>query len=219
MNAESSIRVAALESRLRVVLFINAAVILAMIALVVSSCRTAGAVQPQPRVLTVSEINVVDPRGVVRVRLGGDLPDAVVNGKRVPRGQKASGVLLYDDTGQERGGYITFAPGRQVALTLDNRTSGQTATLIAGAEGGSALNLSYGNDVVELRVDDETGPSIHAVRANQVAFHVPPTLNFENTEGCGEFRDGLKKFPREQVLNVCRKRISEEGCQACVGKK
>jgi hypothetical protein len=170
-------------------------------------------------VLTVSEINVVDPQGVVRVRLGGDLPDSVVNGKRRPRGQKASGVLLYDDTGQERGGYITFAPGRQVALTLDNRTSGQTATLLAGAEGGSALNLSYGNDGVELSVDDETGTSINAVRANQVAFHVPPVLNFEKTEGCGELRGALQKVSREEVLKECRKRISEEGCQACVGEK
>jgi hypothetical protein len=217
MNEEPLIRVATLESRIRLILFINAVLILAMLAFMVTSCRT-GALHPQQQALTVSELNVVDPHGVVRLRLGGDLPDAVINGKRVPRGQKAAGVLVYDDTGQERGGYLTFSPGRQVALTLDNR-AGQTATLIAGATGGSALNLSYGDDVVELRVDDETGPSIHAMRANQVVFHVPPVLNFEKTEGCSELRGALQKTSRAEVLNWCRKRVSEEGCQACVGSK
>src|SRR4051812_12835677 len=68
--------------------------------------------------LRVSELVVVDPKGVERVRIGGDLPDAVINGKRVPRGEKAAGVLLYDGTGQERGGYVTFEPSSNIALTL-----------------------------------------------------------------------------------------------------
>ena len=133
--------------------------------------------------------------------------------------QKAAGLLLYDDTGQERGGYVTFAPGRQVALTLDNRGSGQTALLVAGAEGGSALTMSYGKDLVEMRVDDEFGPSIHALRANHVVFHVPPFADFEKTSGCAEYRSALKTVSREQVLDVCRARFSEDACQACVGSK
>jgi len=208
-----------LESRLRVILVVNSVLFVAMFVVLAASCRTTGAGSSPPQALTVSELNVVDPNGIVRVRIGGDLPDAVINGKRVPRGQKAAGVLLYDDTGQERGGYVTFSPGRQVALTLDNRTTGQTATLIAGAEGGSALNLTYGNDLVELRVDDETGPSIHAVRAKQVAFHVPPVVNFQTTEGCAELRGALAKNSREQVLNWCRARVSEEACQLCLATK
>ena len=54
-----------------------------------------------------------------RVRIGGDLPDAVIGGKRVPRGEKAAGLLMYDGTGQERGGYVTFKTIRNVVLTLD----------------------------------------------------------------------------------------------------
>jgi hypothetical protein len=126
--------------------------------------------------------------------------------------------MLYDDTGQERGGYITFYPGRQVALTLDTRAPLQTVTLVAGADGGSALTLAYGKDLVELRVDDETGPSIHAVRGKQVAFHVPPVVNFQTTEGCAELRGALAKKSREQVLDWCRARVSEEACQLCLSK-
>src|SRR5207248_2687837 len=91
----------------------------------------------KPQVLTVSEVDVVDAKGVVRARLGADIPDAVVNGQVRHRGQKAAGLMLYDDTGQERGGYITFSPGRQVALTLDSSKQ-QTALFVASSEGGAA---------------------------------------------------------------------------------
>src|SRR5262249_734247 len=73
-----------------------------------------------PTSLKVSELVVVDPKGVERVRIGGDLPDATINGKRVPRGEKAAGVLLYDTTGQERSGYVTWESGN-VGLTIRAR--------------------------------------------------------------------------------------------------
>lgn len=171
----------------------------------------------KPSVLTVSEIAVVDAKGVVRARLGGNLPPAMRNGKPVPRPQPA-GLLLYDDTGQERGGYLTF-PGRQVALTLDARDrSGQVVLLAADADGSSALTMTPdGKNVAEVRVDSELGPAFHAMKDNKVAFHVPPVTGFEKTEGCGEFRGALKQMSRAEVLNYCRRRLSEEACQACLG--
>lgn len=47
------------------------------------------AAQDEPKMLSVSELAVVDGRGKVRVRIGAQLPDAVVNGKTLPRGQKS----------------------------------------------------------------------------------------------------------------------------------
>src|SRR5256714_2930469 len=96
-----------------------------------------------PQSLKVSELVVVDPKGVERVRLGGDLPDATINGKRVPRGEKVAGVLLYDTTGQERGGYVTWESGN-VGLTLDTR-KGQAALFAARLE-RSPLNLWHCQD-------------------------------------------------------------------------
>jgi hypothetical protein len=160
-------------------------------------------------VLTVSEVNVVDEKGVVRARLAGDFHDE----KR--RGSKAAGLIVYDDTGQERGGYVTFAPGRQVALTLDS-SKHQTALFVASAEGGAALKMWEGDHLVDVRVD-ETGPSIHAMRAKQVAFHAPQPVGFEKGEMCEELRGALKTMAREKVLGFCRERTSEEACQACLG--
>lgn len=207
-----------MENRFRLLLAFNTLLLLALLGIFVQSCRTARAGTNQPSVLKVSELDVVDPHGVIRARIGGDLPDAVINGKRVPRGDKAAGVLLYDDIGQERSGYVTFSTSRVVALTLDNRDrAGQTAIFAAGPSGGSKLMLSYGNDVAEMQVDHETGPSIHVMRANQVVFHVPPPLaGFEKTEACSESRGALAKYSREQVLTWCRSHFPEEACQACL---
>src|SRR5205085_4707750 len=58
-------------------------------------------------VLTVSQLDIVDSKGVVRARLAGNLPETYANGKAIGRG--AAGMLLYDASGTERGGYVTFA--------------------------------------------------------------------------------------------------------------
>jgi hypothetical protein len=214
-------RLVACERRIHLLIVLNIAVLLALAA---ASCRTTAAKDTKTQVLTVSEIDIVDAQGVIRARLGADLPDSVLNGKRVPRGQKASGLLLYDDTGQERGGYITFAPGRQVALTLDARDRpGQVAILVADPDGTSALTLSNGknlNDLVELRNDPELGPSVHVMQNNRAAFHQPPQAidRIAKTEMCTEMRGALKSMTRDQVLTVCRSRTSEEACQACLGQ-
>ena len=177
---------------------------------------TIAAAPKKPEVLTVSELDVVDAKGVIRARLGGDLPDAVVNGKVRHRGQKAAGLLLYDDTGQERGGYITFSPGRQVALTLDSSKQ-QTALFVASSEGGAALKMWDSGQLVDLRVDPDDGPTIHAMQNKKVVFHAPQAVNFEKSAGCAEMRAALKKAPRAAVLDACRERTSEEACQACLG--
>jgi hypothetical protein len=221
VEIESSRNVTKLELRLRIMIGINMAVAVGMMAAMIVSCRTTTpSPGSKPQSLTVSEINVVDRNGVVRLRLSADVPDAVIDGKRIPRGQHAAGVILYDDTGQERGGYVTFSPSRNVALTLDNRgTAGQTAILAAGPDGGSGLTLSHGTDAVDIRVDDDLGPSIHVMKSQAVAFHVPELRGFEATPVCAELRGAVKSSSRDNVLAWCRSRLPENACTACVGLK
>ena len=164
-------------------------------------------------VLTVSQLDIVDSKGVVRARLAGNLPETYANGKAVGRG--AAGMLLYDASGTERGGYVTFA-NDHVALTLDGKKE-MTGIFVAGPAGGAALTLRLGGQMVELRVDPDDGPSIHALRDNKVVFHTPQPIGFENGSTCAEMRDIMKRKGRDYALDVCRRRISEEACQVCVG--
>ena len=52
----------------------------------------------KPTVLSVSELDIVDSKGVVRARLAGNLPETYANGKPIGRG--AAGMLLYDASGR-----------------------------------------------------------------------------------------------------------------------
>ena len=151
MTDTKEYRIARLERRCRSLLLLNIGIIV-LTAYSLVGYRSDFIARAQsiddPQVITVSQINVVDENGVVRARIGGDLPDAVINGKTMPRGEKVAGVLLYDGTGQERSGYVTGSSGN-VFLTLDTRTK-QTALFAAGRSGGAALRLSFQDDAVDL---------------------------------------------------------------------
>jgi hypothetical protein len=209
-------RVAALERRNRVLIRFNAGLAGLMIVSIVAGYFNARVAAQDKKVLTVSELAIVDEQGRVRVRIGGELPDAVIDGKPHPRGQRAAGILLYDETGTERSGYVTFEPSGNVGLTLDNR-GGQTAQFVAGPNAGSAIHLQWRDDAVELRVDED-GPSLHAVRAKSVAFHEPAVKNPASTELCKALRQAKAQSSTIQLLETCRARTSEAACQVCLGK-
>lgn len=166
--------------------------------------------------LRVSELVVVDPKGVERVRIGGDLPDAIIGGKRVPRGEKAAGVLLYDGSGQERSGYVTFEPSGNVGLTLDTRRS-QATLFVAGPDSGSALQLWHGRDLIELR-SDEDGSRITAVKSGQVVSQQPP-IDKMSADTCEVYKGARSRVSREQVMRDCRRRFNDVACRACLGEQ
>jgi len=180
--------------------------------------QAEGAVQAEsdassqaPQSLTVSELIVVDDQGIERVRIGSDLPDAVIDGKRIRRGTEVAGVMLYDTTGQERGGYVTSTEGN-VFLTLDTR-QGQVALFAAGPDGGSTARLWHENDAIELRSDGD-GSRITAIDDGRVVFQRPVATLGE--EACSQYRAGLQQFSRERVLGACQQRFTEEACTECL---
>lgn len=131
----------------------------------------------------------------------------------MPRGEKAAGVLLYDGTGQERGGYVTWEPSGNVGLTLDTR-KGQSTLFVAGPESGSALQLWHGDDLIELRSDDD-GSRLTAVQAGQVAFQAPP-IGAPGNEACAAYREAQGRLSAAEVMNACRKRYTEAACRVCL---
>lgn len=107
----------------------------------------ARSMEPSPRPTAVfdkiraKEVTVVDGNGIVRARLGGDLPNGTVcHGRTAERGAQAAGLLIYDEQGIERGGYVTQYPGSNAMLTLDHKCQ-QSALFVAGPEEATALEL------------------------------------------------------------------------------
>ena len=207
-------RIAVLEKHQRLFLAVNVVLIILLVVVAVAGefARKVHAQEKQDaKNLVLSELTIVDSHGVVRARLGGNLPDA---NKKIPRGSRIAGLLLYDETGQERGGYVTFEPWGNVGLTLDNKGV-MAAEFVAGPDTGSAIRLHSGDDAVELRVDED-GPSIHAVRRKNVAFHEPAVENPKSTALCKALLEEKARLSMEQLVDACRGRSSEAACQTCL---
>lgn len=179
----------------------------------VAGCGSAAAGEPARDVVRAREIVVVDKAGVERVRIGGDLPDAVIAGKRIPRGEQAAGVLLYDASGQERGGYVTWEPSGNVGLTLDTR-KGQVVAFVAGPEDASALMLRHAGDMIELRSDPD-GSRLTAIKAGTVVLQEPPVAALTPAT-CDAYKQSAAKSSAAQAMGHCKRRFNEKACGACL---
>lgn len=100
--------------------------------------------------IVARKITVTDENGQERVVIGAPLPDPRLVGRQSKRGHAVSGILLFDGSGNERGGYVTGdGPFSSVSLTLDE--IGRAAvSLWAGQRGeaGLSLNNNLGHQVV-----------------------------------------------------------------------
>lgn len=169
--------------------------------------------------LRLNELAVVDSSGVVRARLSGNVPDAVIKGHRAPRGGKAAGLIIYDGTGQERGGYVTFDdPQANALLSLDTR-NGQVAYFVADAEHGVALSLWTAGNQVELRADSGAA-RMTTTSEGTIVLQQPPMSAKEITEHCEALRSeliALKEVPPFSVLlSACMQRLPEADCRKCL---
>lgn len=143
--------------------------------------------------LRVSELVVVDAKGVERVRIGGQLPPALVDGKPGPGGGRAAGIVLLDE-------------------------AGRAAYFVAGPDGESALRLSRGKDWVELRAD-EGGARASAVRSGELVSRQPVAAPSEVAASCVDLKIEAEKSPLSsaQLLDACRQRLGDADCRVCLG--
>ncbi|GAB3739691.1 hypothetical protein GCM10028794_23600 [Silanimonas algicola] len=166
------------------------------------------------REVVVRQVTIVDADGTVRARLGADLPDAIIDGRTLDRGAKIAGLLLYDGTGVERGGYVTFEPSGNVALTLDGRQH-QSTLLVAGPEGASALRLFSPGDsqAIELRNDGD-GPRLTIVQGGGTT-HQLPTVDV-GEEACAAYREHAENRDARAARMACEGRFAAEACRRCL---
>ncbi len=227
-SSESGLRLAQCESEIthlrkavRVTTTLGATAMMVVLAgfAVPRAAKTASSADT----LQVREVTVVDEKGVVRARLGGDLPDAISKfGQRIQRGDKAAGLLIYDDRGRERGGYVTFETSGVAALTLDSRGP-QVAILAADSTpgGGAGLRLWTGKSWVEVKADD-AGPHFSASREGRVVFSEPRATAQEQGAFCRDLKGEVARAPKppspEEVLAACRAHRTEKECTLCLGK-
>ena len=182
---------------------LNRALLAANLALILAAMHPS-----KPASLTVSELNVVDAKGIVRLRLSGDLP-GTVNGKK----RDLAGLLVYDKTGRERGSYVTDAQNR-IFISLDGNEP-ENALFVSEPDGSTVLRLWRGHEVIDLRADED-GSRLSALRGGKVVFQQPPIANIESTAMCKAFRDARGKVTDAQLLGYCTDRMTEEACRACL---
>jgi hypothetical protein len=147
------------------------ALALAIAALALFSIRPRN-ILPPDGVLTVRGLVVVDGNGVDRVRIGAPLPDPLVLGKRFPRGGTVSGILLFDDEGNERSGYVTSDGYPNVFFTLDSLAR-QHVLFITEPQGDPTLRLWDGASAATLSAGAD-GPELKITAGERTLLEVPP---------------------------------------------
>lgn len=218
-------RIQKLERRVRVMAGLNLFVVGLLGVSILTGFHSPSSAHFAADSVSVRELRVVDSTGVVRVRLSSSMPDAVIRGRRVRRPEQAAGIMLYDDLGQERGGYVTFAPSRSIALTLDTRQS-QVAAFSADSVGGAALGLFEQNDRLEIRADKASGTGLFVFRDGALRLQDPALSDAEEAKVCSEMKDELavarartnQRFDDALLTAACRLHLSDSGCRKCFGK-
>ena len=160
------------------------------------------------------EVVVVDANGVVRARLGGDLPDGVMAGGRVSkRGSKAAGLIIYDEEGIERGGYATLDNGSNAMLTLDSKHR-MAAIMVAGPDDTqvSALTLITKDTAIDLR-SDSNGSRLMTSAKSSVTYQQPQIAAL-SAETCASYKNTALKYPGARA---CQARFTDITCKACLG--
>ena len=127
---------------------------------------------PAPQVLRVRQITVVDANGVERVWIGAPVPDPVSRGQRGKRKGPASGIILLDADGDERGGFLTSDGAGEIWLGLDSK-KGQEATFLANGAGGAHLSL-WDEERNQAKPSLVGGPKLLLRHKGETIFEQPP---------------------------------------------
>lgn len=128
------------------------------------------------KTLRVKELRVYDEHGVDRVVIAGHLPQVTLNGKTRTnfKPRDMGGILIYDASGTERGGYGTSDGYANAMLTLDSGAKAdgkQVMLLLAEPEGGAFFRQWDGTGSVTTGVYGK--PFVTVMDGKTVVFAKP----------------------------------------------
>jgi hypothetical protein len=123
------------------------------------------------RTLRVKELRVYDDKGVDRVVIAGRLPQAMLDGKpHYTRIREMGGMLIYDGSGTERGGYGTMDGYANAILTLDAKDH-QVFLALAEPPGGFFMRGWEGPGSVTMGAAGK--PFLTLMNGKDVVFAAP----------------------------------------------
>jgi len=149
---------------------------------------------PQTRVesvdherLVVRRIDVVDDNGVIRAVLGGTLPDPIIDGTQLRRSFPVGGLVVYDHTGSERGGFGTaeLPDGEVMALSVMDHANNDAIGWGVRPDGTTGISIRQRNELVrEPRLDNRllVNPGPNRLTA-MVGADGTPALEMTDEEG------------------------------------
>jgi hypothetical protein len=150
-----------------------------MVFMLVQTAYTVWATRPERtngQILRAHGLVITDDKGTTRVAIGAPLPDATYFGKVQSSGPgrgSISGLLIYDATGTERGGYVTDDRGGNAYLTLDGQGF-QSVLLLAEPDGGTTFKIWDRQHSSVMMGASEDGPFLNLKREGSLVFAQPP---------------------------------------------
>ena len=167
-----------LEKRYRLLMVLTLCLIVLMAAQTVYTAWATRQERTDGKILRAHGLVITDDKGTARVVIGAPLPGPTYFGKVHSSGPgrgSISGLLIYDATGTERGGYVTDdqVQGGNALLTLDNQEF-QTFMLLAEPSGGATFKIwdRTHSSVMMGAYDD--GPFLNLKREGAAVFAQPP---------------------------------------------
>ena len=124
--------------------------------------------------LRVHSLEIVDAKGVARLRLGAPTPDPMMGGKTSPRRSPMSGVQINDENGNEMGGLGMLNDGSQVfcfdsrnaeAVCMYSMPSGERGFSVSDNGGKDRTLMEIAADKsVSIKVNNEDGKTLAVIR-------------------------------------------------------
>lgn len=107
--------------------------------------------------LAVRRLDIVDEKGIIRMTLGAPVPEPIVDGIQYKRIFPASGLLVFDKDGSERGGYVVADIEGSAVANVQDHANGDAIGWKIMPDGSVTFQI---NERAPIRREPELGGRI-----------------------------------------------------------